>query len=504
MRALTGRTGPVVRVLKWLAIVLLALALAFLALIAWPVASAPLPQRNATTLIDNVRIVDVLAGTSGEPTRILIHNGRIAAIGTDLTVPPDAFRIDARGKFVMPGLWDMHSHSWQVSPQLHLPLQLASGVTAVRDMMGCPEADDPLIACHVDKQRWTASAGRGEMASPRFVADASFFYEDAALTPDAVRARLQEDARSGVDLLKVYNRLPKASYEALMQASRQAGLEVVGHLPRAVPLDGAIAAGQHSFEHGRIFIEGCFADAARWRRGALDSLPRPVLLRRMLEQRDQTYCDAQMARMAESGAAFVPTLVTREEDARAPDPAFMDDPRLVYADPLSRWAYRDDASTTLMAYASPQDRALLERTLQQAMADTLSAYRAGVPVLVGSDTIIAGPRLHDELGLLAEAGLTNAEVLRAATLDAARFMRAQRNFGTIEPGKVADLIILSADPLADIRNTRKLAGVMLNGHYYDAGGLAELKAFVQQQAGHPSNWARMIWGFLTSSAGSSL
>lgn len=504
MSALTGRTGPVVRVLKWLVIPLLTLALAFAALVAWPAATAPLPQRHAATLIDNARIVDVRAGTSGEPTRILIRNGRIAAIGSDLAAPPDAFRIDARGKFVMPGLWDMHSHSWQVSPQLHLPLQLASGVTAVRDMMGCPEADDPLIACHVDKQQWTASAVRGEMASPRFVADASFFYEDAALTPDEVRVRVQADARTGVALLKVYNRLPAASYEALMQASRPTGLDVVGHLPRTVPFDRAIAAGQHSFEHGRIFIEGCFADAARWRRGEFDSLARPVLLRRMLEQRDQTYCDTQMAHMAQSGAAFVPTLVTREEDARAHDPAFMNDPRLALADPLSRWAYRDDASATLKTYASPADRALLDRTLRQAMADTLSAYRAGMPVLVGSDTIIAGTRLHDELGLLSDAGLTNAEVLRAATLDAARFMGMQRDFGTIESGKFADLIILSADPLRDIRNVSRLNGVMLNGHYYDAGGLAGLKAFVQEQAGLPANWARMIWGFLTSSAGSSL
>lgn len=504
MSAVTGSTRPVVRVLKWLAILLLVLALAFAALVAWPVASAPLPQRHATTLIDNARIVDVVAGTSGEPTRMLIRNGRIAAIGSDLVVPSGTFRIDAGGQFVMPGLWDMHSHSWQVSPQLHLPLQLASGVTAVRDMMGCPAADDSLIACHADKARWTASAVRGEMASPRFVADASFFYEDAALTPGAVRARVQADAASGVALLKVYNRLPAASYQALMQASRQAGLDVVGHLPRAVPLDRAITAGQHSFEHGRIFIEGCFADAARWRRGELDSQPRPVLLRRMLEQRGQTYCDAQMARMAETGAAFVPTLVTREEDARAHDPAFMNDPRLALADPLSRWAYRDDAGATLKTYASPADRALLDRTLRQGMADTLSAYRAGVPVLVGSDTIIAGPRLHDELALLVDAGLTNAEVLRAATLDAARFTGMERDFGTVEPGKFADLIILNAHPLRDIRNVSRLNGVMLNGHYHDAGGLADLRAFVQGQAGHPANWARMIWGFLTSSAGSSL
>ena len=168
----------------------------------------------------------------------------------------------------MPGLWDMHSHSWQVSPQLHLPLQIAGGVTGVRDMMGCPEESDPLLACTADKRRWSALAAAGRMASPRFIADASFFYEDRGLTPGAIRGRVQADAVRGVAQLKAYNGLSASAYEALIAAGHRAGLPVVGHLPKAVPLDRAIAAGQRSFEHGRIFVEGCFEDTAAWRRGA--------------------------------------------------------------------------------------------------------------------------------------------------------------------------------------------------------------------------------------------
>ncbi len=147
---------------------------------------------------------------------------------------------------------------------------------------------------------------------------------------------------------------------------------------------------------------------------------------------------------------------------------------------------------------------MLKGALAQAKADTLAAYRAGVPVLVGSDTIIAGIRLHDEMALLVSAGLTPGEVLRAATLDAARFMKLDRNFGSVERGKHADLLLLSADPLIDIANSRSIAGVMLGGHYYDRTGIADLKSFVKRQAAGPSNWGRMIWGFLTSPAGGSL
>ncbi|QIG52989.1 amidohydrolase family protein [Altererythrobacter sp. BO-6] len=476
----------------------------FAALVLWPQAAAPLPAKHDIVLIDGASIVDVESGTAGSPTRILVREGEIIAIDPNLTAPANAHRIDASGQWVMPGLWDMHSHSWQVSPQLHLPLQLAHGVTSVRDMMGCPEDEDPLVACHEDKRRWSDLAENGTMASPRFVADASFFYEDASLGPGAVRERVRSDKSRGITLLKVYNRLSASAYDALVESGAEHDLAIVGHLPKSVALDHAVSSKQRSFEHGRIFIEGCFADAALWRAGAFDDLARPVVLHRMLERRDAAYCETQMARMAQQELAFVPTLVTREEDARADEPAFMQDPRLEFADPLSRWAYGDDAGSTLETYASAQDRTLLDRALQQAKADTLAAYRAGVPVFAGSDTIIAGPRLHDELALLADAGLSNAEVLRAATLDPARFMGREESLGSIEVGKRADLILLSAHPLADIRNAQKIAGVMLNGHYFGATKLTELKQFVIRQANHPANWARMVWGFLTSPVGSSL
>lgn len=487
---------------KALGLVLGAAVLAITALLWWPIADPPTPQRHDATLFDGAQIVDVARGTLTEPQQILVQRGRITDMAPRLaTLPPRTRRINARGRFLMPGLWDMHSHSWQVSPQLHLPLQLASGVTAVRDMMGCAEASDPLLACHADKARWSAEAVAGTRAGPRFVGDASFFYDDAALSPAAVAARVAADKASGATLLKVYNRLSLPAYRALTDAGRRAGMPVVGHLPKAVPLAEAVATGQRSFEHGRIFIEGCFAGAADWRAGKLDSLPRPQLLRRMLANRDAAGCARTMAAMASMGAAFVPTLVTREEDARAHEAAFMNDARLALADPLSRWAYRDDAAGTTQLYASAADRALLAAALKQAQVDTQAAYRAGVPVLVGSDTIIAGPRLHDEMALLVAAGLTPAEVLRAATLDAARFMGLADDLGSVAVGKRADLVLLTANPLTDIRMTRRIEGVMLNGHWHDPRALT---AYVRGQAGHWGNMARMIWGFVTSPASATL
>lgn len=492
------------RLLKALGALLLLVIVAFLVALAWPRGAAPLPDRVPLLLIDGARIVDVENGTASEPTRLLVRDGRIAAIGADAAAPPDARRVDGRGKWLIPGLWDMHSHSFQISPQMHLPLQVANGITAVRDMMGCPEASDPLLACHADKARWSDDAAAGRLASPRFIGDASFYYDDAALTPETVAARVAVDKANGATMLKAYNRLSAPAWRALMAEGARHGLPVVGHVPKAVPLDEAVRAGQRSFEHGRIFVEGCAVEAPAWRSGAFDALTQPARLRRLIERRDAEACAAIMGEMAERKAAFVPTLVTREEDARAHDTGFTDDPRLRYADPLSRWAYRDDAAATATAFAGASDRALLAAMLKQAQADALAAHRAGVPLLVGSDTIIAGLRYHDELTLLAAAGLTPAEVLRAATIDAARFAGLDRDYGSIAAGKRADLVLLDADPLADIGASRKIAAVVLNGHLYDRARLNALHDYVERQTRHPGNWARMLWGFITSPASASL
>lgn len=474
------------------------------ALVLWPPPTAPLPERTQRLLLTDARIVDVERATVSAPTRVLIEHGRIARIADDLKPEPGLATLSAGGAFLIPGLVDMHSHSWKVSPQLHLPLQVAHGITAVRDMMGCPELEDPMLACSADKRRWSAAAERGELVSPRFLGNASFYYEDAALTPAAADARARADKARGADFLKVYNKLSAPAYQSLSRQARAIGLPVVGHLPRQVSLLTAIESGQRSLEHGRIFIEGCFGNGAEWRAGRLQHVPRAALLQAMLDQRDEALCAKARQAMATKAVAFVPTLVTREEDARAQDQAFLDDPRLRYADPMSRWAWKDDQSGTQAAFPGKSGDALLKRFLAQAMADTLSAHRAGIPVFVGSDTIIAGPRYHDELALLVRAGLTPAEVLRAATLDSARWLQRDREFGSVAVGKRADLLLIDGNPLDDIGNVGRIRAVILGGHVYDRGRINALLDFTRRQENHPANWAKILWGYATSPIRSSL
>lgn len=470
----------------------------FLLCVWWPVAQAPLPDQANTRLIRNARIIDVQHGRVGAPADVLIKNGHIVQIGPDVQADADVPILDAGGRYLLPGFWDMHTHAFQLSPQLHFPLFVASGVTGTRDMMDCPHENDSLIACVAEKRRWTELAATGRITAPRFVQVASFYFEDPAMTPAQAAQRASVYKRRGVDTLKVYNRIAPATCLQLASEARRLHMPLVGHLPKAISLDEALQQGQRSFEHGHLLTRHCFSDAARWRSGALDHIDPVQLAERVIEGHDAAACAQAFESMRMAGSGWVPTHVTREEDARATDPTFLGDPRLVYLDPLSRWAYADDLAATASRYPGKRGSAALQRYFNHGLGLTAAAHRAGVTVLVGTDTALGGFRFHDEMALLVGAGLSPAQVLRAATLDAARFVGKEQQHGSVEVGKVADLVLLDADPLDDITNTRRIYAVVLGGRLHDRPRLDDLLGFVRDQTRSPAVWAKLIWGFLRS------
>ncbi len=462
-----------------------------------PPSAAPLPDQKQRYVINNVRVLDVEAGEFGPLVSVLIEHGRIAAIGTRAEASQGEV-IDGGGGFLVPGFWDMHVHSFQTSPQLHFPLFVANGVTSVRDMMDCPEATDSLIARVGDKRRWSAEVDAGNLAAPRFVEVASFYFERATMTPTEVRERARVYSERGIDALKVYNRLSPEAYRALSQSAAALNMRLVGHLPRQVGLEDAIAAGQDSFEHAHLLLQQCFADAADWRSGQLDDLSPTVVVERMVRNHDPELCRRYMAAMREAEAWFVPTHVTREDDVRAADDTFMNDPRLDYLDPLSRWAYGDDQAATVARYPGDRGERALETYFVRGLELTGEAHRASVDVLVGTDSVVGGFRYHDEMAHLVRAGLSPADVLRAATIDAARYANLDSQSGSIVIGKRGDLVLLEANPLENIENTRTIRAVWLAGRLYDRERLNTLLDFTKAQAGNPVNWVRILWGFARS------
>jgi imidazolonepropionase-like amidohydrolase len=480
-----------------------ALTFTLVLLIQWPQRAAPLPPPGQSHVVDNVRIVDVETGIVGQPTSVTIRNGIIVAIDTargNTNLP----RIDGNGAYAVSGFWDMHSHSFQNSPQMHFPLWIANGVTSVRDMMDCPKPKDSLIACAGDKRRWNKAIEGGMLSAPRIVETASYYLESPDLTPDQAIVRVRDYKARGIDAVKVYNRVSRPAYFAAALEARVQGMRIVGHLPKAVALDEALAAGQTSFEHAHLFPRHCFGEADAWRKERLDAIEPAALVETMVARFDAKACDKAFESVRSARAWFVPTHVTREEDARAADPEFAADPRLNYLDPLSRWAWNDDLAGTRSRYPGPRGAAALTAYFDHGLRLTGAAHKAGVSILVGTDTAIGGFRYHDEMGHLVRGGLSPAEVLRAATIDSARYARRETTEGSITIGKRADLVLLLANPLDNIANTRRIAAVFQNGRHYDRVALDRLLAFTRREAGAPDNWAKLIWAFLMSEVSADL
>lgn len=499
---------PLRRVLPWLAGVAAAGLVSLAVLLAWPAPDVPQVGVAGDVLIRNVAIVDVVNGRIVPGRDVVVRGKRIASISATSSAGPRAglVTIDGTGRFLLPGLWDMHVHSLKISPHYTHPLSIANGVTGVREMWGCPGLDDPFVACGEDIGRWRTQLREGSRLAPRYIQRSSYAINGGRGVPadspvyfgarDAgeARALVAHHAADGVDLLKTYTDLSPAAYRALAVEAPKRGLVLAGHLPVRVPLADALAAGQRSIEHPRVFLLECYRDASAFR-----ALPDPMaaytpaLRARLVDGHDRARCSRAMAAMAASRTWWTPTLQVLRMGARAHDPAFRADPRLRYVPRILRMAlWAPDADGAARQAADVPGRDVAGELYGLAMANVRDAHAAGVGILTGTDAgdtyVFPGFAVHDELGELVRAGLSPADALRSATIQAARFSGMEGDFGSIESGKVADLVLLDADPLADIRNTRRIAAVFFNGRHLDRPALDRLLAHAERQAGSlPAN-----------------
>lgn len=498
------------RIAVWLAAPILLLSGLFGLGVLWPLPeAAPVVSRRPIALV-GATLVDLERGIPVPGRTVLVADGRIAAVGPDgaLNLPSSALRIDARGRFLVPALWDMHAHLYAVSPLLDLPLYIAYGVTHVRDMQGCPSSRDPFIACATEKRRWSREAEAGRRVGPRVVSTTSFMADGPGMlerlssvprhfgtaTPAEARTFVRRQAARGVDAIKVYDRLPRAAYFPLVEEARRLGLDVVGHRPYEVSAVEAAAAGQKSFEHARLFLHESFAGSESLRVAAAAGAWREDR-RRMVDEHDPEMARALFAAMAQHGTWYVPTHLTRWVDAYADHPAVREDTLLRYLHPLLKRQWLEDLDATVAEDPSPEGRTAFRDFHRKGLELTGAAHRAGVKILTGTDFIVAGADVHRELELLVAAGLAPLDALRTATQNPAEYMGMERRYG-LAPGNVADLIVLDADPLHDIRNTRRIHAVLFNGNLYDRAALDGLQAVVRERARSWSVGCKILWRFL--------
>jgi imidazolonepropionase-like amidohydrolase len=424
-----------------------------------------LPLSLQLIAIAHVTVFDMTGAPPHGDFTVVADGARITAVGPSRAVPiPAGARvIEARGKYLIPGLWDMHVHTELAGIDLHgfLGLYLANGVTGVRDMGG----DFARI------QGWREAIARGSLAGPRIVASGPYLngvpvsipHFDVHTESDAVRA-VDSLAAMGVDFVKIHSRVPREAVFAALREAKAKRLPVGGHVSYGVTVEEVSDSGQMSLEHLLGFINTC-TPAESTRFAAADPFIRTVF--GACTSRDQEMLYRHLAR---NGTWVTPTLTAAWEFAILPQTALAADSLAHYIPDSLRGFWRDGmgAPTNLPPGAEALGRALFATRLRLVGA----LHAAGVPILAGTDAPLRnstpGFGLHEEMAFLVQAGFTPMEALRAATYDAARYLGALDSLGTIERGKLADLVLLDRDPSADIRNARRITMVMTRGRVYDA------------------------------------
>ncbi len=505
------------KVLKIISIVLGTLIAPILVALFWPLPKLQVPVKSQNVLIKSVNIIDIKSGSILNNRNVWIEGNRIKSIDSlpFTTINAKVLIIDGTDQYLIPGLWDMHTHSTQHSPWLHHPLYIANGVTAIRDMSGQLSRPDTYWAGTKDRLRWNRKLENHEQVSPRYVLQSSFQINGENSVPEGFPSFFKAQTDEGVhalltyyqaersNFIKVYTEIPAESYRALAKNSAQYNLHLAGHKPLNVSLHEAILAGQRSFEHGRIFMFDCFPQADSLRLAADKGKTYRNLMPYMISEFDPIEATKLMHLMRHQNSYWVPTLQTLKVSAMANDEAFIRSPYLTYI-PYSRKVlfWNPDVSRAAKDNNSLARRGIYEKFYQSVKEQVAMAQKHGVPIMAGTDVtdtyVFPGFSLHTEIHDLVDAGLTNLEALQTATLIPAQFSGREGDFGSIEAGKLADLVLLNKNPLTDIANTSTISGVLLNGIYYDENTLNQLKQMTEELASSFHMNVKFIYSLLAS------
>ena len=453
--------------------------------------SEPGPQLlPGDQLIIDTTVVDVAANELLPSMTVIVRDDRILAV-----LPSDQVNVTnedlviATGGYVMPGLWDMHVHALGNSDDAIsrvLPLFLANGVTGIRDM---GSVVDGVAAV---RKRLANEPG---LVAPAIVAAGPIldgvklpWYGDLPLvidSVDAVEAALTNLLEQGLDFFKVYDQLSQPVYDAIAAYANENDIAFAGHSVRSVGMQRAAAAGQRSIEHLSLFSLGdCAAETDGWYERALGAkfgeggyAAYYDVVIEFFESFDETGCEQAIATMVENSTFFTPTLVMELNDRSR-----VDESTFQYMAPGAiEWC--ENGLAAVEAAASPEQEAVFD--LHLSFAKRL--HDAGVLLLAGSDNpnycLVPGFSLHWELSLLVEAGLTPAEALQTATINAASALGKEGEEGKVAPAYRANLVMLDANPLDDISNARQVTGVIAGGRWLGRDALDSMLQSAGGEAG---------------------
>ncbi|MEM8680670.1 MAG: amidohydrolase family protein [Planctomycetota bacterium] len=437
-----------------------------------------------------VTVIDVLPGHAVPDQGILIEGDRITAVAPmdELVIPPSAQRVDTTGQFAIPGLWDMHVHWYAQDTMKLFPI---NGVTGVRVMWG-----------NFMHHAWRKAFEKGERLGPRMLIASAIIDGPQPIWPGSIVAADAEGGRKAVaqairsqsDFAKVYSLLPREAYFAIAEEANAQQLPFDGHVPMLVSPREAAEAGHRCMEHMYELLLACSSEEdslremqlklveAEGRVAALrNSDVRRDVAKRALDTYDEQKAQELFSVFVQHDTWHCPTLTVLRNLAHLSEPEVRDNPNLRYL-PASMLNY---LAPNADRFGTEAARKFNQLTLQAKYRVLAQMQAAGVRLLAGTDVLnpycLPGFSLHGELALLVDkVGLTPAEALRTATIHPAIFQGREAELGSIEPGKLADLVLLTQNPLEDIRATNRINSVIMAGHRYTRaeldGMLEELEA----------------------------
>ena len=438
------------------------------------------PLASGITAFTNVAVIPMTSDTVLHDMTVIVRDGRIASItpARSAQVPGDARRIDGRGRFLIPGLADAHTHLYsddEVADSLasyELGVMLANGVTVARLMIGTPEQ----LRLRADVASGRVLGPQLWLASPQLTGNRTANARTVT-TPEDARAAVREVADAGFDFVKLTENIPVPVYEAIVDEARRRRIPIDGHVDPRVGVARALASRQN-IQHLDAYFEAALADSAPSR----ESLTQGGVFRLANWRSIDHVDDAALARLAgataRAGIWSTPTLTvfntafaigfTDDELHARPDWQLMPaNFRRLYGN--ARQRYWNPANDSVRTPERRRRYVDVRNRLTKAIVDS------GGRVLAGSDSPdwfnVYGWTLHRELENLVVAGLTPYQALATATRNPAEYFGARGEWGTIERGKRADLVLVSASPLADIRNTRRIEGVSIGGRWLERSAL---------------------------------
>jgi imidazolonepropionase-like amidohydrolase len=448
------------------------------------ISTLALGAQAQTLTITHANVIDTINGKTQPNTTVTITGNRITSITPSTSLKPKAGKIiDAKGQYLIPGLWDMHTHVYFDSTaadgtDLVLSLFLANGITGVRDM---GSALDPVLHARDELAAHRMFGPRMIVSGPMLDGPKSTYKAAIAIaTPEDGRKAVDMLKTRGADFVKVQSGVPREAYFAIADESKKVGIPFEGHVPDAIRASEAVASGQRTFEHLIGIFEASSPDETNYLTGK-------KTVGMFLDTYDPAREAAIIQLLAKNHVWQCPTLFWERGQWLVDAIDYTQDPDLAYA--AHTWVVKQwpRAQKGILKSLDTDPLPVREKFVTHELDIVRKLHAAGVPFLAGTDTpagvdVLPGISLHLELQRFVAAGFTPLEALQTATLNPAKFYNNLNDYGTVEPGHIADLVLLQANPLDNIANTRKISAVIHDGQYLSQQDLAQLRIKLKQLA----------------------